>query len=183
MPPGWTSNPSSWPQRIPLVGLALVGFFIALYLGLFQVGWVPEVWEPFFGRGSEVILTSEISTVLPIPDAMLGAAGYLADALAGVIGGSARWKTMPWMVLLFGLAVGPLGAVSILLVVLQPVALGTWCTLCLASAVISVALIGPAMDEVLASLQYVRRRQRQGAPLLATLWGASRTQADVRGGP
>jgi hypothetical protein len=77
------------------------------------------------------------------------------------------------MVLLFGLAIGPLGAVSILLVILQPVALNTWDTLCLASAVISVVMIGPAMDEVLASLQHVLRKRRQGAPLLATLWNGA----------
>jgi hypothetical protein len=32
IPAGWTSNPSTWPQRLPIVGLALVGFGIAAYL-------------------------------------------------------------------------------------------------------------------------------------------------------
>lgn len=178
IPPGWDYDPSAWSQRIPIALVALVGFAIATYLSLFQLEILPRVWEPFFGEGSRVILTSGVSNVLPIPDAALGAFGYLLDAVTGVIGGRARWRTMPWIVLLFGLAVGPLGAISILLVMIQPIVYGEWCTLCLASAVISVAMIGPAMDEVLASLQHLRRtadggRRRVGvARVLGPLAGA-----------
>ncbi|HXH81353.1 MAG TPA: vitamin K epoxide reductase family protein [Candidatus Tectomicrobia bacterium] len=170
-PPGWTANPSSWSQRLPIAGLALLGFAIALYLALFQWGVLPTVWEPFFGAGSRIILESPVSRILPIPDAALGAFGYLADAVTALVGGRDRWRTMPWIVVLFGVAVGPLGAVSVLLVILQPVLLGAWCTLCLASAVVSVAMIGPALDEVLASVQHLRRVQRSGGSLWRAFWG------------
>jgi hypothetical protein len=40
-----------------------------------------RVWEPFFGEGSRVILTSSVSRLLPVPDAALGAFGYLLDAV------------------------------------------------------------------------------------------------------
>ena len=170
-PPGWSYDPSAWSQRIPIVLLALVGFAIATYLSLFQFGVLATVWEPFFGDGSRRVLTSEISRVLPVPDAALGAAGYLVDAVTGVIGGRGRWRTMPWIVIVFGLAVGPLGAVSILLVVLQPVQLGAWCTLCLASALVSVIMIGPAMDEFLASLQHLKRVGQRGGSRWRAFWG------------
>jgi uncharacterized membrane protein len=170
-PPGWSYNPSTWGQRLPLVGVALVGMCIAGYLALYQWGVFASVWEPFFGSGSEVILHSSISRILPIPDAALGAFGYLADAVAGAVGGTKRWKRMPWIVILFGIAVGPLGLVSILLVVLQPVLFHAWCTLCLASAFISVVMIVPAMDEVLASLQYLRRERSRGASVWRLFWG------------
>ena len=173
IPPGWSYDPSSWGQRLPIVGLALVGFAIAGYLGAFQLGIVADVWEPFFGDGSRRILTSGVSRVLPIPDGALGAIGFLVDAVAGIIGGRSRWRTMPWIVLLFGLAVGPLGAVSILLVVLQPILYDAWCTLCLVSAAISILLIGPAMDEVLASLQHVRREVAGGRPSVEVFAGVS----------
>ena len=173
VPPGWTYNPSSWSQRLPIVGLALIGFGIATHLTLYQLGIFPSVWEPFFGAGSQVILNSSVSRILPIPDAALGALGYLADAVTGAIGSRRRWRTMPWIVILFGLAVGPLGAVSILLVILQPVLYDAWCTLCLASAAISVAMIGPAMDEFLASLQYLKREQIRGHSVWRTFWGAA----------
>lgn len=171
IPPGWDYNPAAWKERIPIVLLALVGFGIATYLSLYQLRVFSTVWEPFFGDGSQTILNSSISRVLPIPDAALGALGYLLDAVTGVIGGQKRWRRMPWIVVVFGLAVGPLGMVSIMLVVFQPVLLDAWCTLCLASAVVSVAMIGPAMDELLASLQHLRREKEAGRSVWDAFWG------------
>ncbi len=170
-PPGWSYNPSSWGQRLPIVGLAVVGFAIATYLALFQYGVVATIWDPFFGEGSRTILHSWISRVLPVSDAALGAFGYVLDAVTGVIGGRDRWRRMPWLVVIFGLFVGPLGLVSIMLVIFQPVFFGAWCTLCLATAVISVLMIGPAMDEVLASLQHLKRVRQSGGSTWKAFWG------------
>lgn len=162
IPAGWNYNPSAWPQRIPLVVIATIGFMIAMYMGFFQLHIIDTVWDPFFGDGTRKILTSEVSRVLPVPDAILGAFGYLLDVVTGVIGKTDRWKTKPWIVIVFGLAVGPLGLISILLVILQPVLIGAWCTLCLVTAFISVIMISPAMDEMLASMQYLQRVKRSG---------------------
>jgi uncharacterized membrane protein len=178
IPPGWDYNPAAWSQRLPIVGLALLGAGIATYLALFQYGALATVWEPFFGDGSRRILTSGLSHVLPIPDAALGALGYVADAVAGVVGGRARWRTMPWIVVLFALLVGPLGAVSIGLVMAQPLVYDAWCTLCLASAAISVAMIGPAMDEALASLQYLKRvSDKADGSFWRAFWGTADSPA------
>jgi uncharacterized membrane protein len=177
-PPGWSYNPSAWPERLPLIILALAGTLIASYLALYQMGVLNSVWEPLFGSGSRTILKSSVSRILPIPDAALGAAGYVLDAASGAVGGSERWRTMPWIVILFGVAVGPLGLVSILLVILQPVLFHAWCTLCLCSAVISITMIGPAMDELLASLQYLRREHARGRPLWRAFWGLHQLAAE-----
>jgi uncharacterized membrane protein len=171
IPAAWNYNPSTWGQRLPLVFIALVGMFIALYLGAYQLRWIDTVWEPFFGEGSKKILNSSISKILPVPDAILGAFGYFLDVVTGVIGKTNRWRTMPWMVIVFGVAVGPLGLVSILLVISQPVMLSAWCTLCLISAIISVVMISPAMDEMLASLQYLQRVKRNGESVWKAFWG------------
>ncbi len=178
-PPGWSYNPSTWSQRLPIVAAAVVGFGVALYLALYQWRVLDTVWEPFFGRGSERILNSKISHVLPIPDAALGALGYLVDAVAGVIGGKERWRKMPWIVIVFGVAVGPLGAISIMLVVFQPVLYDAWCTLCLASAFISVVMIGPAMDEFLASLQHMKREKQQGRSVWRAFWGLKPREGEL----
>lgn len=181
LPPGWNYNPATWDQRVPIVALAVVGFSIAMYLALFQWRVFGTVWEPFFGGQSrKILLETWVSNLLPIPDAFLGALGYLADAVAGVIGGRGRWKTMPWIVVVFGFFVGPFGVVSIMLVVFQPVLLNAWCTLCLASAVVSVLMIGPAMDELLASLQYLRRAHLAGRPFWQTFWGINEEQRSIR---
>lgn len=149
----------------------MVGVGVALYLGLYQLRVIDTVWEPFFDDGSKIILNSHVSKVLPIPDAILGAFSYLVDAVTGAIGGKRRWKTMPWIVILFGVAIGPLGVVSLMLVVLQPVMFDAWCTLCLVSAFISVVMIGPAIDEMLASLQFMQRAKRKGHSLWKAFWG------------
>jgi uncharacterized membrane protein len=162
IPPGWDYNPSTWNQRLPLVLVALLGTCIATYLSLYQLKVIHTVWDPFFGNQTEKILTSSVSKLLPVPDALLGAFGYIVDAVSGIIGGTERWKTKPWIVIVFGVAVGPLGLVSILLVISQPVFFNAWCTLCLCSAVISVIMISPAMDEMLASLQFLQRVKRSG---------------------
>ena len=166
-PPGWSYNPSNWRNRLPIIIAAIAGTLIASYLAAYQFQLIESAWDPFFGDGTERILDTPISRVLPIPDAALGALAYVADAVTGAIGGRERWRTMPWIVIVFGIAIGPLGAISIGLVILQPVAYDAFCTLCLLSAVISVAMIGPAMDEVLASLQQVARARRAGSSLLA----------------
>lgn len=173
IPPGWDYNPATWPQRVPIIVLAVIGFVIAAYLGLYQYRVVGSVWEPLFGDGSRRILNSPLSRVLPVSDAALGALGYLADAVTGAIGGSRRWRTMPWLVVIFGTFVGPLGAVSIGLVIAQPVLYDSWCTLCIVTAIISVMMIGPAMDEVLASLQHIRRapRDRADGSIWRAFWG------------
>lgn len=160
-----------WSERIPILLLAIAGMLIAGYLAMYQLKIIDTVWEPFFGNGSVTILNSPISDILPIPDSALGAIAYVIDAVTGVIGGTKRWRTMPWMVILFGIAVGPLGLVSILLVILQPVLFNSWCTLCLVSAVISVWMIGPAMDETLASMQYIKRVRSSGGSVWKAFWG------------
>lgn len=176
-PPGWDTNPSSWRQRLPIVVLALIGTGVATYLTLFQIGTIDTIWEPFFGDGSRQILRhssfSRFWERLGLSDAAIGAAGYLVDAVTGVIGGTRRWKTMPWIVIVFGFFVGPFGVISIALIVIQPVLYSNFCTLCIASAIISLAMIGPAVDEVLASLQYLKRVRRDRASTWRAFWGLS----------
>lgn len=180
IPPGWNYNPATWGQRMPIIVAAVIGFFIAGYLTLYQWDVIQTVWEPFFGDGSITILNSHVSEIFPYPftDAFLGALGYLADAVAGAVGGKSRWRTMPWIVILFGIFIGPLGAVSIVLVILQPVLLDAWCTLCLATAFISVVMIGPALDEVLASLQHIKRSRGLGRSTWRVFWGLDERKTD-----
>ncbi len=182
IPPGWSHDPSAWSERGPIIVLALAGAGIATYLAMWQYDVIDGVWEPFFGDGSRRILDSPLSNVLPISDGALGAIGYLADAVAGSIGGRRRWATMPWIVVLFAILVGPVGLVSVGLVISQPILYGEWCTLCLASAVVSVLMIGPVMDEALATLQHIRRaHDTEGRSAWRALWGLNepRQRAEV----
>jgi hypothetical protein len=170
VPPGWSYNPSSWWQRGPIIALAWVGFFLSRYLAAYQLGHIPSVWDPFFGDGTKTILESEISRAWPVSDAGLGALAYVLEALSGYMGGTNRWRTMPWMVAMFGFLVVPLGITSIVLIILQPLAVGTWCTVCLIAAVAMLIMISPALDEVIAMGQFLSDSRREGKPFWRTFW-------------
>jgi Vitamin K epoxide reductase family len=155
-PPRLSYNPSEWRSRLPILVLALAGFCIALYLALYQWGVVKTVWEPFFRDGSKRVLHSFVSRLLPVPDAFLGALGYLADLVTGLIGGSRRCRTMPKAVLIYGVTVCLVGATALGLALLQPLLFHAGCTLCLTSAVISICIVWLASHEVWASIHHIR---------------------------
>jgi nucleoside-diphosphate-sugar epimerase/uncharacterized membrane protein len=169
MPPGWSYCPSTYLQRLPIIALGAIGFVIARILAAYQLGHIDGVWEPFFagygGRnGTEFIITSDVSKAWPIADGGLGATTYMFEVLMGVMGGRARWRTMPWMVLLFGIVVVPLGVVSIYFIIIQPIMIGTYCTLCLLAAAAMLIMIPYALDELVAMGQFLVANTRRGRP-------------------
>ncbi len=173
IPPGWTYNPSSWHQRIPVIFFAIVGWFVARYLASFQLHYIDKVFDPFFGMGTEKVITSMISQEFPVPDAGLGALAYSLEAILGAKGSPRRWHTMPWLVVFFGILVVPVGFVSITLVMLQPIAVGAWCGLCLIIATCMLIMLALSVDEVVAVLQYLKRSKREGKSLWKTFWQGS----------
>jgi hypothetical protein len=163
-PPGWTYNPSSWSQRSILIALGFVGLLVSRYLAAFQLGYIDSVWDPFFGfaGGTEPVLNSEMSHTWPVSDAALGTVAYSFEFLMGYMGGPSRWRTMPWMVTIFGILVIPLGLAHIALVMSQPVLVHEWCTMCLAAAAVMLPMIPLEIDEVVAMVQHVRDAKRRG---------------------
>ena len=175
-PPGWSYNPSTWSQRLPIILLAVVGLEIARYLAAYQLGHVDGVWEPFFQgsvadprNGTEEIITSYVAEAWPVSDAAVGGYTYALEILTGIVGSQARWRTMPWLVVLFGLMIAPLGVVSICFIIIQPILLGTWSTLALLGAAAMLIQIPYSLDELLASVQFIRRRVRTGRNWLRVL--------------
>ncbi len=164
-PPGWDFSPSGWSNRLPIIFLAFIGLFISRYLAAYQLGHIDAVADPFFGDGTARIITSSVSEAWPVADAGLGATVYVLEILTGIIGDKRRWRTMPWLVLLFGILIVPLGAVSVFFIIIQPIVIGTWCTLCLIGAAAMLLQIPYSLDEILATLQFLKNRRRQGRPL------------------
>lgn len=170
VPEGWSYNPSSWGQRAPVIVLSLASFGIAVYMASFQLGFIDRVVDPVFGDGTRRVLTSRVSQSFPVSDAALGAATYLVDLVMTCAGDTRRWRTMPWLVIVFGILIIPVGIVSIVLVMLQPIAVGAWCGWCLLTALATLIMIPLAFDEVGATLQLLRRARREGRPWLRILW-------------
>ena len=71
---------------------------------------------------------------------------------------------------MFGVLVVPLGVVSIVLVILQPISVGAWCTLCLLTSGAMLIMVSPAVDEVVAMGQFLLGARREGKPLWRTFW-------------
>lgn len=183
--PPWRRNPSGWSQRVPIVILALVAAALSTWMALYQWRLVDGVWDPIFGDQTHQVLDSHVSEDMRrwigIPDAALGALAYLGDAIFGLAGSTRRWQDRPWLVVLFGLDVIPLGVVSAVLVVIQGAVLSTWCFLCLVTAVISLVLVVLAYDEVWSSIQYLRRVGRRTGSRRAVwdaFWGRASAEAD-----
>lgn len=183
VPPGWSYNPSAWPQRAPIIALALVGFFLSRYMAGYQLGYIDAVWDPFFGEGTERVLTSDVSRAFPISDAGFGAVAYMVEALMGFMGDKQRWRTMPWMVTFFGILVVPLGVVSIGLIILQPVAVGFWCWPCLIAALAMLVMIALTLDEVVATVQFLVQARREGQSVWGVFWLGGTLAAARDGGP
>jgi nucleoside-diphosphate-sugar epimerase/uncharacterized membrane protein len=176
VPLGWSYSPSSYTQRAPIVALAFVGLFVSRYLAAYQLGHIDSVWDPIFGpggsdtaNGTTAVITSFVSKGFPIADAGFGAVAYMLDIVTGAIGDRRRWRTMPWLVLLFGLLIVPLGAVSLIFIIIQPTVIGALCTLCLMQAAITVILIPYSIDEVLATVQFLIQSKRAGRSFWRTL--------------
>ena len=169
VPPGWSYNPSSWVQRLPIIILALVGLYVSRYLAAYQLGHIPDVWDPLFSgspsdpqNGTEEIITSSVSKAWPVSDAAVGGYTYLLEILTGLVGSRARWRTMPWLVILFGLMIAPLGVVSIVFIIIQPIVIGTWSIIALIAAAAILVQIPYSLDEMIATFQFMRRRMKRG---------------------
>lgn len=187
-PEPWEYNPSKWSQRILIAIVALPAAVIAAYMGLYQWRLIGGVWDPVFGEQTIRVLDSDVSHRMArwflVPDAILGSLAYLGDLIFALAGSTRRWQYRPWLVMIFGLDVIPLGIVSAVLVVLQGAVVGQWCFLCLVTAVISLILVWLAYDEVWSTLIYLRRlwqRTHSWRIMWWTFWGYPSIEAHEAG--
>jgi hypothetical protein len=86
---------------------------------------------------------------------------------------------MPWLVMLFGVMIVPLGAVSIFFIIIQPIVIGTWCTLCLVAAAAMLWQIPFSFDELVATAQFLIRRKRAGRSLLRVFFVGDTDDGDA----
>lgn len=178
IPIPWKYNPSKFSQRLSIALVASIATLIAIYMGLYQWKLIDSVWDPVFGNQTMKVLDSDVShwitSWIRIPDSILGALAYLGDIIFALAGSTRRWYDRPWLVILFGLDVIPLGLVSATLIFMQGAVVGSWCFLCLVTAVISLVLVVLAYDEVWSSclfLYRVHKRSKNFSVLWNTFWG------------
>lgn len=169
-PSGWSFNPSEWGPRVITVTLALVCWFLARYMAAYQLGYIHEVYDPFFGTGTTKVISSSVANMFPISDAGLGALVYSLEFLLGWMGSDRRWRTMPWLAGIFSLMVVPAGVTSILLIVSQPVLVGAWCGLCLVTAACMLVMILLTIPEMVAVFQLLYQAKKSGKGFWKVFW-------------
>jgi hypothetical protein len=144
-PPAWQDNPSRFKARLPVIGLSIFGLTLAPALA------------------SSVPVRTPADWILNI--------AFLAAIVTGLLGSESRWRHRPWLVVLFGLSAGPLCFTGAIWSLIEMESRDTWTYLELARAAAAVLCAGPAVNETLASLQYVRRQASRGYSPWRSFWG------------
>jgi uncharacterized membrane protein len=156
-------------HRLAVLTLILTGMGVSVYLGLFQLRVLRSVWDPVFGVGSVRVLESGLSRALPLPDSLLGAFGYFCESVAFTIGGKNRFGAYSWCILIYAIIALGMGAVSLGLVMDQTFVIRNGCALCLFSALLSIILVVPALQEAFPAILIVKERRNRGESWCASL--------------
>ena len=121
-------------HRMAVAVLALIGFFVAFYLLLWKIGVLGEL--ACSTSGCETVQTSPYSSLLGIPVALYGVAGFVSLLVVSLVGLQRRWlERQEPTILLAGLS-GMGVAFSAYLTYLEAAVIHAWCQWCVASAVI-----------------------------------------------
>jgi vitamin K epoxide reductase family protein len=167
VPPGWRENPTAWSKRARLAALAFAGLCVATYLTLYQVDVLGSVVDPLFGHGSREVL----DLTSPVPDAAFGVVAYALELVLCFVGPTDRWRSKPWTVLVLGAVIVAGAITSLALIAIQPIVVGTWCSLCLVSAGLSLTIFALGVDEPRAALEHLRGVRRDGGDVRGAILG------------
>lgn len=123
--------------------LSLAGFFVALYLWFWKIGFLGSL--ACGAGGCETVQLSEHAELFGLPVALYGVGGYLALFLVSVAGVQPRWAASraPTRLLLVLAAAGV--AFTAYLTYLEAAVIHAWCRWCLVSAGIILAIFVAAL--------------------------------------
>lgn len=136
-------------RDVAVIVLTVAGIALASHLAAFQLGWTERVWDPGFGsRSSALVLHSQFSKALPVSDAAVGTIAYAVEAvLATVLAVHvSRWASIAYAALLAGT-----GVAAVLLSTLQLLVIHHLCSLCVASALLSLSIVCLALPDAVRS--------------------------------
>ena len=119
-----------------IAALALVGFFVALYLWFWKIGLVGDL--SCGAGGCEAVQTSPYAEFLGVPVALIGVGGYLVLLGVSLAGLQPRWAVRRWLTVLLLVLAGVGVTFTVYLTYLEAMVIEAWCRYCVASA----ALIG-----------------------------------------
>lgn len=135
------AGPGAGGVPLRLVLLAGFGALVASLLTLMQLRVIGS-WDPVFGAAStDAVLHSNFSRALPVPDALLGALAYAAETGLGLAASPGRTRVHPWIPAVFEALALATAAGGLALVAVQALVVHHWCSLCLLSTLVSLAVV------------------------------------------
>ncbi len=121
-----------------IAALALMGFFVALYLLLWKLGMIgPIVCTT---GGCETVQTSEYAMFLGLPVALYGVLGFISLLAVSLVGLQPRWIERRGPTILLAVLSGAGVAFTGYLTYLEAAVINAWCQWCIGSAVIITAI-------------------------------------------
>ena len=125
-------------HRMAVATLALLGFFVALYLWLWKMGFMGEI--ACGTGGCEAVQLSGYATFLGLPVAVYGVIGYPLLLGVSIAGLQPRWLEEKWpTIMLVGLS-GIAVLFTAYLTFLEAAVIRAWCRWCIGSAVLILAI-------------------------------------------
>ena len=143
-------------HRQAIALLALIGFFIALYLSLHRIGVIGQL--QCGTGGCETVQTSAYAVFLGIPVAFYGVAGYVALLVVSLVGLQPAWVQRRGPAILLAALSGLGLAFTLYLTYLELFVIHAICRWCVASAVVIALIFG-------VSLLCLRTASSTGLPL------------------
>ena len=132
-------------NRMVVTLLALVGFFVALYLWAHNAGLTGPI---VCGVGDcATVQSSEYASLGPVPVSAIGVAGYLALIVVSFVGIQPAYRESAAIggLLLAGSAVGT--GFSAYLTYLEAFVINAWCQYCVVSAVLITLILVASLPE------------------------------------
>jgi uncharacterized membrane protein len=122
--------------------LALVGFFVALYLWFYKIGVIGNLQ---CGSGScEYVQTSRYAVLFGVPVAFYGVVGYALLFVVALVGLQPRYLARPGPTRLLAALSGGAVLFTLYLIYIELFVIHAICRWCMASAVITFAIAGAA---------------------------------------
>lgn len=128
-------------HRQTIALLALVGFFVALYLWFYKIGVIGNLQ---CGSGScEYVQTSKYGDLFGVPVAFYGVVGYALMLAVALVGLQPRFLASPWPTRLLALLAGGGFLFTVYLIYVELFVIEAICRWCMVSAVIvtTIALV------------------------------------------
>ncbi len=137
---------STW-RRWTIAGLSTLGLLDSLYMLAYHEGWIDSLVCPFFGEGCNIVGRSKQARHFGIPNAAIGAVGYIVTGTLALAGGKVSSNVEPLRTAALAGTSAAAALASAVLTWEQKSKTKAWCFWCLTSSAIHALILPLAIAE------------------------------------